>query len=179
MDLQKTIWKINFTSQSNPNPDHFFKMFNEWINTSPSEIFVDVIDYKHMQGGVLTLLSGCYADITYDEYNQRKGFSYSCKKFLTGSNQEKLQSTLNSFIEYSEKLLKYPLFSGIPLDRSQMNLIINDRAFCANTPENQKHLQTELEDLFEKMKWPVKHFEFNQDQRKRLEVDIFFNNPNC
>ncbi len=178
MELQKIVWKVAFNQKSNPNPDHFFKLFNTWIPNSP-EVFVDVIDYKHISGGPITLLAGCYADFVYEEYDQQKGLTYSYKKFMTGDNQAKLKKTLDPLFLGTKKLKKDPLFSKIDFDRSKLNLLINDRALCPNTTENQKELQKELEVFFNTLDWDAIKYDFNTNPAERLQVKIEFKHQSC
>jgi len=170
MDIQKITWKIYFKNPEACKPEEFFKVFSTWIPNSP-EIFVDVIDYKHVVDGPLTLLAGHYVDYMLDHTDRRLGFLYSAKKPLNGSNSEKIEESLADFLESCKRLIEDPLFKGkLQFKTNELLFMINDRGIAPNTPETFSQVKPDLEKVTRTVFGSDSSLEQVSDPKKRFSV---------
>lgn len=171
MNLQKLNWKLFFKNPEAVKPHDFFKVFNQWIPDSP-EIFIDVADYEHVQDGPITFLAGYHADYVLDHTDHKYGLMMNQKTPLEGTNEEKVASTLKSFLKRAAQLVQNPLLKGLNFDLSQIQLVINDRALVPNEATSQKALVPLLEKALKPLVGDGLTFTRDENPRVRFNLTV-------
>lgn len=173
--MKKINWKFFISTPADPSPATFFKIFNTWIPGSP-EIFIDVVDYKHLSDGPLTLLVGHAVDYALDRTggtSPRHGFLYAHKLSLDGKDPSP-QSTLRDALRAAKRLADDPEWKGsLAFRTDELLFMVNDRGLAPNTPETFARLAPELntigERLYGKNRFTLTHL---SDPAERFQVKI-------
>ena len=178
VDIQKIIWKAFIADPAAADPDIFFKVFNTWIPDSP-EIFIDVADYSHTHDGPVTALVGHHEDYWLDAAEGRMGFLYNRRLPMDGSNEEKLTSSLRSFLFACRKIEQSPDFKGrMKIRTDEFLFMINDRALAPNTAETFAAVKPELHNLFSRLLGDVGFsMEHPSNPRRRFGAKITVSKP--
>jgi hypothetical protein len=173
MELEKINWKLFIKDPAVARPHDFFKVFNAWIVGSP-EIFVDVADYQHVSDGPVTLLCGFHLDYVLDNTDRRLGLLYNHKQPMSGSNAQRLTSSLTAHLEACQRLENDPQFGGaLKFNTGEIEFLINDRALAPNTPDTHAAVSPLLSKLFSRV-YGKGNFSLTPqpDPKKRFAVTI-------
>ena len=145
MELQKIESKF-FAVEPEPVPlTAFIDVFHGWIQASDG-VYHDVADYSHMhQGpGIVLVAPGFYVSI--DETGGRRGFLFSQKAPLGGTNPERLAKVFQSALEYCRRLQAEPaLQRKIEFRFDEFEITLNDRLLAPNGDETYGVLKAEIE----------------------------------
>jgi len=113
------------------------------------ELLIDVADYKHVPDGPGIMLIGHEADYSLDETDGRLGLLYNRKTPIEANGQTALQQAYDSAVHAVKKLESAPVFEGkLVFDRSEVEVILNDRLDFPNTEETWTKLLPEFETFF-------------------------------
>ena len=177
--LQKIKWSIVFKQSKNLPLDLFYQCFNHWIPNSP-EIFVDVVSYVHVYGGVKLFLAGHYESYAIEEIEEKTlFFSYLRNGVLSESdNALKLKITFKNFIK---RFLDFKSFEDVSkkceFNASQLIFQVNDRAIAPNKKETFDLIKKDLSDFFDFLlgKNQVQLIYEQKDKRSLFLIKIVFN----
>ena len=144
MDRQKIGVKF-FAVERQPLPlTAFIDVFHGWIQASDG-VYLDVADYSHMHHGPGIVLVAHEANLSIDETGGRRGFLFSQKAPLEGSNQERLARVFRSALENCRRLQTEPaLQRKIEFRLDEFEVTINDRLRAPNTEETSEEIKSEL-----------------------------------
>lgn len=142
--LQKIQWKIPIKNPNVIDAWDFFRAFSAWIPESP-EIFVDVVDYRHVHDGPKIALIGHYADFFLDDSDGELGLVSSQKRSRGGDLDEILTLTLTTLKNAVDRLVRDPLFGGkLEFSRERLLFVANDRAIAPNTAKTFEHISAPI-----------------------------------
>lgn len=147
--LFKIQWKVSIANPNAIDPWDFFRAFSSWIPESP-EIFVDVVDYRHVHDGPKIALIGHYADFFLDDTDGELGLVYSQKRSRSGGLDTNLAFTLSALKNASDRLARDPFFGGkLEFVRDRLLFVANDRALAPNNESTFKQLSAPLSHALE------------------------------
>ncbi len=177
--LEKIKWSIGFKKSKDLPLDLFYQCFNHWIPNSP-EIFVDVVSYAHVYGGVKLFLAGHHESYAIEEIEEKAlFFSYFRNGFLGESdNVLKLKTTFKNFIK---RFLDFKFFETLSkkceFNVSQLIFQINDRAIAPNEKETFDLVKKDLSDFFDFLlgKNQYQLIYEKKDKRSLFLIKIVFN----
>lgn len=142
--LFKIQYKIPIANPSTIDPWDFFRAFSTWIPESP-EIFVDVVDYRHVHDGPKIALIGHYADFFLDDSDGELGLVYSQKRQRGTTLEDNLKFTLTALKTATDRLMNDPLFGGkLVFSRDKLFFVANDRAIAPNNEATFEQLSAPL-----------------------------------
>jgi hypothetical protein len=145
-NLFKIQWKIPIANPDTIDPWDFFRAFSSWIPESP-EIFIDVVDYRHVHDGPKIALIGHYADFFLDDSDGELGLVYSQKRRRGANFDENLKFALTALKTAADRLTNDPFFDGkLVFLRNKFLFVANDRAAAPND-----------ESTFERLSAPLSH----------------------
>jgi hypothetical protein len=134
MSLQHVNVKIFVDGELNIKIEDLVKLFHRWVSEqSMPEMMVDVADYMHVPDGPGIVLVGHEADYSLDFTAGRAGLRYNYKAKREGSSQDNLRHAFECATQACAKL--EGSLSGLTFDRTQLQVVINDRAIAPNTEE--------------------------------------------
>jgi len=173
IDLQHIQWKIHLEASAAPDPHEWFRVFGTWIPDSP-EIFVDVCDYSHVEDGPVVFLSGHHVAYSLDATGRRMGLVYEGRQPVSGTNAEKLLTSLTAILNAAVRLesdasfQQKPVFSG-----DDLKFIVNSRAVAPNNEDSFAALKPELDSLLGKI-YGAENFSMTRDPdvRQRFAVQV-------
>ncbi|MDP2606387.1 MAG: hypothetical protein Q8S00_27920 [Deltaproteobacteria bacterium] len=145
MELQKIEIKF-FAVEREPVPlSAFIDLFHGWIQASDG-VYHDVADYSHMHQGPGIVLVAPDFYVSVDETGGRRGFLFSQKAPLEGTNQERLARVFQSALENCRRLQAEPaLQRKIEFRFDEFEITFNDRLLAANGEESYQALKAEIE----------------------------------
>jgi hypothetical protein len=173
MELQKLSVKF-FVEQPDDVPlTKFIEVFHGWIQATDG-VYHDVADYSHMQAGPGIVLVADGANVSIDETENRRGLLFNQKRYLTGSNHDRLRTVFRSALETCLKLEAEPLLRGkLRFSANDAVISINDRLAGTNTEESFQELKSEFESFKKELYGNAEiSFKRDSDPRKRLHVRI-------
>jgi hypothetical protein len=173
MNLQYINWKLHLNNPAEVEADEFFKVFSNWIPNS-SEVFIDVADYQHVQDGPVTLLVGHYVNFSLDHTGRRLGLLADYKQPMSGTNQEKLTTTLQGLFAAAKRLQDDASFTHKPsFNAADLVFIVNSRALAPNTAATLEAVKPDLVKVLEKAygagNFTLEHL---TDPRQRFMVKV-------
>ncbi|MBI2365356.1 MAG: hypothetical protein HYV01_10190 [Deltaproteobacteria bacterium] len=145
MELQKIEIKF-FAVEREPVPlTAFIDLFHGWIQASDG-VYHDVADYSHMHQGPGIVLVAPDFYVSIDETGGRRGFLFSQKARLEGSNQERLARVFQTALENCRRLQAEPaLQRKIEFRFDEFEITLNDRLLAPNTDESYLEFKAEIE----------------------------------
>ena len=145
MELQKIEIKF-FAVEREPVPlTAFIDLFHGWIQASDG-VYHDVADYSHMHQGPGIVLVAPDFYVSVDETGGRRGFLFSQKARLEGSNQERLARVFQTALENCRRLQAEPaLQRKIEFRFDEFEITLNDRLLAPNGDETYGVLKAEIE----------------------------------
>jgi len=173
MELQKIEIKF-FAVEREPVPlTAFIDLFHGWIQASDG-VYHDVADYSHMhQGpGIVLVAPGFYVSI--DETGGRRGFLFSQKAPLGGTNPERLAKVFQSALEYCRRLQAEPaLQRKIEFRFDEFEIALNDRLLAPNGDESYQQFKAEIEPFVSRLFGgaPVS-LQQESDARRRVRLRV-------
>jgi len=173
MELQRLSVKL-FLEQPDDVPlTKFIEVFHGWIQATDG-VYHDVADYSHMQAGPGIVLVAQDANVSIDETENRRGLLFKQKRYLAGSNHDRLRTVLRSALESCRKLEAEPTLRGkLRFSAGEAAIWINDRLAGTNTKESFQELKSEVESFKKELYGNAEiSFERDSDPRKRLHVRI-------
>jgi hypothetical protein len=173
MELQRLSVKF-FVEQPDDLPlTKFIEVFHGWIQATDG-VYHDVADYSHMQAGPGIVLVADSANVSIDETENRRGLLFNQKRYLAGSNHDRLRTVLRSALESCLKLEAEPMLRGkLRFSANEVVIWINDRLAGTNTKESFQELKSEVESFKKELYGNAEiSFERDSDPRKRLHVRI-------
>jgi hypothetical protein len=173
MELQKLSVKF-FVEQPNDVPlTQFIDVFHGWIQASDGA-YHDVADYSHMQAGAGIVLVANDANISIDETENRRGLLFKQKRYLSGSNQDRLRSAVAAALENCRKLEAEPALPGkLRFSANEAVIWVNDRLAGTNTDAAFQELKSEIDKFGKKLYGGEEvSLEHDSDPRQRLHVRI-------
>lgn len=173
MELQKLSVKF-FVEQPNDIPlSRFIDIFHGWIQATDGD-YHDVADYSHMRGGPGIILIANHANISIDETENRRGLLFKQKRYLDGSNQEKLRAVAAAAVENCRRLeAEAGLRGKIRFFAGETAIWVNDRLVGANTEESFQQFKAEVELFGKKLYGDAEiRLERDGDPRKPLHVRV-------
>lgn len=173
MELQKLNVKFFVESADRVALTDFIDVFHGWIQATDG-VYHDVADYSHMQAGPGIVLVANDANVSIDETENRRGLLFSQKRFLDGSNQEKLHAVFRSALENCRKLEEEPALRGkLRFAANEFVISFNDRLAGSNSRETLEAIKGEIETLAKQIYGGAAiTFDRNDDPRQRLNVRI-------
>ena len=145
MELQKIEIKF-FAVEPEPVPlTAFIDVFHGWIQASDG-VYHDVADYSHMHQGPGIVLVAPDFYVSVDETGGRRGFLFSQKARLEGSNQERLARVFQSALEYCRRLQAESALQGkIDFRFDEFEITLNERLLAPNGDESYGAFKAEVE----------------------------------
>jgi len=173
MELQKIEIKF-FAVEREPVPlAAFIDLFHGWIQASDG-VYHDVADYSHMHQGPGIVLIAPDFNVSVDETGGRRGFLFSQKARLEGSNQERLTRVYQCAIETCRRLQAEPALQGkIEFRFDEFEITLNDRLLAPNGDESYQALKAEIEPFVSRLFGgaPVS-LQQESDARRRVRLRI-------
>ena len=173
MELQKIEIKF-FAVEREPVPlTAFIDLFHGWIQASDG-VYHDVADYSHMHQGPGIVLVAPDFHVSVDETGGRRGFLFSQKARLGGSNQERLPRVFQSALEYCRRLQAEPALQGkIEFRFDEFEIVLNDRLLAPNGDESYRAFKAEIEPFVSRLFGgaPVS-LQQESDARRRVRMRI-------
>ena len=145
MELQKIEIKF-FAVEREPVPlTAFIDLFHGWIQASDG-VYHDVADYSHMHQGPGIVLVAPDFYVSVDETGGRRGFLFSQKAALDGTNQERLARVFQSAVENCRRLQAEPIVQGkMEFRFDEFEITLNDRLLAPNGDESFQALKSEID----------------------------------
>jgi hypothetical protein len=173
MELQKIEIKF-FAVEPEPVPlAAFIDLFHGWIQASDG-VYHDVADYSHMHQGPGIVLVAPDFYVSVDETGGRRGFLFSQKAPLDGTNQERLATVFQSALEYCRRLQAEPaLQRKIEFRVDEFEITLNDRLLAPNGDESYQAFKGEIEPFVSRLYGgaPVS-LQQESDARRRVRLRI-------
>ena len=173
MELQKIEIKF-FAVERQPVPlTAFIDLFHGWIQASDG-VYHDVADYSHMHQGPGIVLVAPDFYVSVDETGGRRGFLFSQKAKLEGTNQERLAWVFQSAVENCRRLQAEAVLQGrIEFRFDEFEITLNDRLLAPNGEESFQALKSEVESFVSKLfsGAPVS-LQQESDARRRVRLRI-------
>jgi len=173
MELQKIEIKF-FAVERDPVPlTAFIDLFHGWIQASDG-VYHDVADYSHMHQGPGIVLVAPDFYVSIDETGGRRGFLFSQKARLEGSNQERLARVFQSALENCRRLQAEPaLQKKLEFRFDEFEITLNDRLLAPNGDESYQALKAEVEPFVSRLFGgaPVS-LQQESDARRRVRLRI-------
>jgi hypothetical protein len=178
MELQKISIKVFAAEPDNIPLTDFIEIFHGWIQATDG-VYHDVADYSHMQAGPGIVLVAEDANLSIDETENRRGFLFSQKSPLVGSNQQKLRAVLRSALENCRRLEQEPALGGkLKFLPNEILMLINDRLIAINTEECFQEIKSEIESVATGLFGEAGiTLDRDPDARKRFNVRINSSRP--
>jgi len=145
MELQKIEIKF-FAVEREPVPlTAFIDLFHGWIQASDG-VYHDVADYSHMHQGPGIVLVAPDFYVSVDETGGRRGFLFSQKAQLEGTNQERLVRVFRNALENCRRLQAEPaLQRKVEFRFDEFEITLNDRLLAPNGEESYQAFTAEVE----------------------------------
>jgi len=173
MELQKIEIKF-FAVEREPVPlAVFIDLFHGWIQASDG-VYHDVADYSHMHQGPGIVLVAPDFYVSVDETGGRRGFLFSQKAMLDGTNQERLAKVFQSALENCRRLQAEPaLQRKIEFRFDEFEITLNDRLLAPNGEESYQAFKAEIEPFASRLFGgaPVS-LQQESDARRRVHLRI-------
>ena len=173
MELQKIEIKF-FAVERQPVPlTAFIDLFHGWIQASDG-VYHDVADYSHMHQGPGVVLVAHDANVSVDETGGRRGFLFSQKARLEGTNQERLARVFQSALENCRRLqAESALQRKIEFRFDEFEITLNDRLLAPNGGESFQALKSEVEPFVSKLfSGAAVSLQQESDGRRRVRLRI-------
>ena len=173
MELQKIEIKF-FAVELDPVPlTAFIDLFHGWIQASDG-VYHDVADYSHMHQGPGIVLVAPDFYVSVDETGGRRGFLFSQKTRLEGSNQERLARVFQSALENCRRLQAEPaLQRTIEFRFDEFEITLNDRLLAPNGDESYRAFKAEIEPFVSRLFGGAPaSLQQESDARKRVRIRI-------
>jgi len=151
----------------------FIDLFHGWIQASDG-VYHDVADYSHMHQGPGIVLVAPDFYVSVDETGGRRGFLYSQKALLDGTNQERLAKVFQSALENCRRLQAEPaLQRKIEFRFDEFEITLADRLLAPNGDESYQALKAEIEPFVSRLLGgaPVS-LQQESDARRRVRLRI-------
>jgi hypothetical protein len=173
MELQKIEIKF-FAVEREPVPlTAFIDLFHGWIQASDG-VYHDVADYSHMHQGPGIVLVAPDFYVSVDETGGRRGFLFSQKARLEGTNQERLVRVFRDALENCRRLQAEPtLQRKIEFRFDEFEITLNDRLLAPNGEESYQAFKAEIEPFVSRVFGgaPVS-LQQESDARRRVRLRI-------
>ena len=173
MELQKIEIKF-FAVEREPVPlTAFIDLFHGWIQASDG-VYHDVADYSHMHQGPGIVLVAPDFYVSVDETGGRRGFLFSQKAPLDGTNQERLARVFQSAVENCRRLQAEPIVRGkMEFRFDEFEITLNDRLLAPNGDASYQALKSEIEPFASRLYGgaPVA-LQQESDARRRVRLRI-------
>lgn len=151
MELQKIEIRFFAVERQRVPLTTFIDLFHGWIQASDG-VYCDVADYSHMHQGPGIILVAPDFNVSVDETDGGRGFLFSQKAPLEGSNQERLTRVFQDALENSERLQAEPALRGkIEFRFDEFEITLNDRLLAPNGDESYGALKAEIEPFVSRM----------------------------
>jgi hypothetical protein len=173
MELQKIEIKF-FAVEREPVPlSAFIDLFHGWIQASDG-VFHDVADYSHMHQGPGIVLVAPDFHVSVDETGGRRGFRFSQKARLEGTNQERLVRVFQSALENCRRLQAEAALQGkIEFRFDEFEITLNDRLLAPNGEESYQALKAEIEPFVSRLfGGALVSLQQESDARRRVRLRI-------
>lgn len=177
MELQHINAKLFAHGEPDIDLERVIEIFHHWVaEQSLDELSIDVADYRHVPSGPSVLLVALQADYILDNSGPRIGLVYNRKAPLDGNNVDRLRQALMSAALAAERLESE--FAGLRFDRSQFQIIVNDRAIAPNTPETYAACRPDIEAFVNQILGQSScELTHHADSRSRFSVSVQLPQP--
>ena len=143
--LQRINVKFYLEDPESLSAQEAFRIFNNWIPTTPDEVLIDVADYSHLDEGPLTLLVGHEANYSLDNHSAELGLLYSRKQPADGDLTERLASAFTAALNACRRLEEEPSLAGkVKFRCGDMLIVANDRLNATNDEVGENALRAAL-----------------------------------
>ncbi len=146
MELQHLIVKIPVDGALGIDPAKVVDIFHRWVATqsAPGVLLIDVAELLHVPDGPGVIAVGHEADFALDHTGGVWGALYRRKSLAEGSNADRIKQALDAAASTAAQLEE--AFPGaLKFSRTELELIVNDRAIAPNTPETFKAALPEIQ----------------------------------
>jgi len=148
MELQHVNVKIFVAGAMPVDLARFIEVFHAWTaDQSMPEMLIDVADYRHVPAGPGVVLVGHEADYGMDNAGDRLGLLYNRKAPVDGSNADRFRQALHGAAQACLRL-EEEIGEGLRFSRTELQLLVNDRAFAPNTPATHEACVPEIRTFF-------------------------------
>ena len=179
MEIQHANVKMFVAGELKTSFEDIIKVFHQWTAEQVMpELLIDVADYLHVPEGPGVVLVGHEADYAIDNAQGRWGLLYNRKSKVEGSNQQILSQAFSA-ASHACHVLEGQFPDGLQFDRTEFQIVVNDRSFVPNTPESFAALQDDLKGFVQAVSGSDE-FEFTQDsdpRRRRVDSRMSRRNP--
>ena len=112
--------------------------------------------------------------MSIDETKNRRGLLFNQKRYLSGSNHDRLRTVFRSALENCRKLEAEPTLRGkLRFLAQEAVILVNDRVLGTNTAEKFQELKSEIEPFARNLYGGADiSFDRDGDPRKRLHVNV-------
>ena len=153
MNIQHFRVKLFAAAGAEPDLHQTIPVFHRWIREKRlSETPIDVSDYLHVPAGPGVILVCHEAIYGLDLERSRLGLIYNRRAVLDGSNEAKLKQAVDAVAAAAKSIEAEPEFAGrLRFDRSQWEVVVNDRALAPNTAATFEALRPAITAVFDGM----------------------------
>jgi hypothetical protein len=175
MELQHLIIKIPVDGPLGLDPARIVDVFHQWVarQAVPGVLLIDVAELLHVPNGPGVICVGVEADFALDHTGGIWGVLYRRKTILGGANQDRILQALASAAQTALHLQE--AFPGaLKLNRTEFELLINDRGIAPNIAETYAAALPEIE---AGLRAALGHGDFNvtrhnHERRQRFGVTV-------
>ena len=153
MDATRIAVKL-FAADSAPvDRDAAIVVFHKWIQQKAlDEMFIDVVDYRHVQDGPGVLLVAHAANYTLDRLGGRDGLTYFFKGRDTSSELTTIEDRLRAALaRLFVAALKLEADLGLRFRGEELLVQLNDRLLAPNTAETLEAIAAPLRAVCERL----------------------------
>jgi len=144
MEIQHLIAKLFVDGELKLAPERCVDVFHRWVaEQSAPELLIDVAELLHVPDGPGVIAVGHEGDYALDHTDGRWGILYRRKVELAGSNADRVAQAIRSAAEAAARL-EAEFGDELKFDRSEIELVVNDRGLAPNTPETYAKVQDDL-----------------------------------
>jgi hypothetical protein len=153
MDLQHVNVKLLVRGPQEVDLEPLIPIFHSWIQDQVCpELLLDVADYRHVSAGPGVVVIGHQADYSVDNTDGRLGIRYNRKATLDGTNQDRLEQSMQSALSACQQLESDPRLEGkLRFNGQELEVFVNDRLVAPNNEATRETLSSEFSSFFQKL----------------------------
>jgi len=175
MSTHKIAVKFYMDKGQDIAPETWFKTFNKWISANAGpDVLIDVVDYRHVKNGPVTLLVGHEYDVSIDDADGKRGVLFSRKR----SGEDDFAGHLSAAIKQACEMCRRIETDGdvgdqVAFGGQKVCLIFNDRLNAPNSEETLQAIQADVDAVLGRVYGDANVSVSRRDDAKaRLTLDV-------
>jgi hypothetical protein len=175
MQLQHVNVKLLVQNPGEVDLEPLIPIFHGWIQDQRGEeLFLDIADYRHVDGGPGVVLIGHQGNYSVDDTDHRLGIRYNRKAALDGDNQDCLKQAARAALTACQRLEADPRLGGrLRFNGREIEIFINDRLAAPNCDATREALNSDFQ-VFSKTLFRGREYSlsYGSDPRKLFAVTM-------